>query len=432
MLSALRRLGGWERKSTLRRELVQTQDRLEAIRAEMEQHRAQAKRAEREGTRARRFQELHRQERQRARDLRFQLDVLPRYDYGSLTPGVAPWGEKWRQADGRRMLIWDPLGTAGLAMRLGEAVHRTTAFAVREVTLRQHPFGYPVDLLIPAVGLMDSGLDRLAQESDVIVLFDESFFLDESRPVPAGLEEGLGRFRGRIQELDKPIVFCHYGGLARKFKSHPAYRQAALSCAARIAWEPDLAYPWFDCHYIPIPLDTRRLSHTWSDGRRIGHSPSVRGRKGTSTFLDAVQGLDVEVDLIEGVPHTECLERKRQCNLFFDQAGQERLDSLGIDDVIGWYGNSAIEAAIHGIPTMVHLSEGAFSNARRCGVDVGTGFPLINVPTDAIGIRAAVEAYFCCSPAERAALSSRTREWVQSFHDSRTVAQRFVDICARL
>lgn len=432
MLSALRRLGGWERRSTLRRELVQTQHRLEAIRAEMEQHRAQAKRAEREGTRARRFQELHLQERERARGLSFQLDVLPRYEYGSLTPGLAAWREKWRQAEGGRMLIWDPMGTAGLAMRLAEAIHQATAFAVREVTLRQHPFGYPVDLLFPAVGLMDSGLERLAEESDVIVLFDESFFLDESRPVPAGLKEGLAHFRGRIEELGKPIVFCHYGGLARKFKSHTAYRQAALSCAARIAWEPDLAYPWFDCHYIPVPLDTRRSSHVWSDGRRIGHSPSVRGRKGTSAFLEAVQGLDVEVDLIEGVSHTECLERQRRCNLFFDQAGQERLDSLGIDDVIGWYGTSAVEAAVHGIPTMVHLSEDAFSNARRCGVEVDTECPLINVPTDVVGIRAAIEAYFCCSPAERAALSARTREWVQSFHDSRTVAPRFVDICARL
>jgi hypothetical protein len=465
-------LAGWQRKSTLRRELererikrlrtqdqleairvqaeqhrakarrgvererikrLRTQDQLEAIRVQAEQHRAKARRGvEREQARARSFQELRQQERSRVRDLSFQLKVLPRYDYGSLTPGIAPWGEKWRQAEGRRILFWDPMGMAGMGMRLAEAVHRATAFAVRDVTLRQHPYGYPVDLLFPALGLMDSGLERLVEETDVIVLVDESFFLDESRPVPAGLEADLARFRACIGELGKPVVFCHYGGFARKFKNHPLYRRSALSCAARIAWEPDLAYPWFDCHYIPVPLETQRVSHVWSDGWRIGHSPSVRGRKGTSAFLEAVQGLDVEVDLIEGVSHAECLERQRHCNLFFDQAGQERMDALGVDDVIGWYGTSALEAAVHGIPTMVHLSEDALSNARRCGVDVDAECPFINVPTDAVGIRAVIEAYFRCSVDERAELSARTRAWVQSFHDSATVARRLVDICARL
>jgi hypothetical protein len=111
------------------------------------------------------------------------------------------------------------------------------------------------------------------------------------------------------------------------------------------------------------------------------------------------------------------MRRKADSNVFFDQAGESS---------IGWYANSAVEAAVFGIPTLAHLSEDAFDGAVRGGHDVRERCPIVNAPLDVAGIRATVGRLVELSPRERRDLSLRTRAWVEEFHSFRVVGPQLV------
>ena len=231
-----------------------------------------------------------------------------------------------------------------------------------------------------------------------------------------------------LGKLKKPMVFTAYGGYMRKFASDAQYRDHLATFAARIAMTPDLNYDWFDGHFIPHAIDTEAYLYQWKDGRVLAHSPSTKARKGTEDLLQAVQGLDWEFDLIHGVSHAECMARKQHANLFFDQAGAEIQDKLGISTVIGWYGNSALEAAVFGIPTIAHLSEHAFDGARRAGRDIEQRCGIINTPLGAHGIRETLRRIYDMSNEERQDLSWETRRWIEEFHSYNVCARDLANV----
>ncbi|HZT45914.1 MAG TPA: hypothetical protein VFA24_07005 [Gaiellaceae bacterium] len=352
-------------------------------------------------------------QRRRFKAVKKTLDGLPRYEHGSLTVGVEAWSHRWRQAEGKRVLLFANRDFAGSFFKLAEAINRCTDYAARLVAFQSHPFGYPLDLLYSAASLEPSypGLLDLIGQSDVIQLKDETGFFRGTNKLPPDLLTGSG----------VPVIFTHYGGYARKHADDVAYIEHVRSFAARVALTPDLCFEWFDGSYLPHCVDAHRFEYSWRDGRTVGHSPSTPERKGTAELLEAVRELGLTVDMIHGVGHEECLARKARCNVFFDQAGRESVELLGIDRVIGWYGNSALEAAVHGIPTIAHLSEEALDNAARAGKDVRDSCAIINTPLGADGIRQTIGAFFDLSPDERRELSLRTRAWIEDFHSYEAV-----------
>ncbi len=193
---------------------------------------------------------------------------------------------------------------------------------------------------------------------------------------------------------------------------------------------PDLCYAWFSGHYIPHGIDTERFRYSWTDGTKLGHSPSIPKRKATDELIAAVEGLDLSLDVITGVSHAECLARKQTCSLFFDQAGREA--ALGVSDVIGWYANSALEAAVHGIPTIAHLSDDAFARAAAAGCDIRDTCAIVNTPMGVEGIRETMQELLRLSHADRADLSRRTRGWIEAFHSYEVVGRRLADLYRNL
>ncbi len=347
------------------------------------------------------------------------LDGIPRFEFGSYTPGVDPWSRRWQERPGHRVLLYAFKDYSGSFFKWAEAINDFTDYAARLVVARPHQYGYPGDLLLSTHSEAGyAGLYELLEQADVVHVKDEVGFFDGTNDLPGDL----------LGQLDTPTVFTHYGGYARKYADDPAYAAFVKGFSARIAVTPDLCFEWFDGSYIPQSIDTRRFAYSWQDGRVLGHSPSLQARKGTATLLEAVQGLDLTLDLVEGVPHAECLRRKAAHNLFFDQAGRERVEKLGTDRVIGWYGNSALESAVLGIPTIAHLSEEAFAGAVRAGRDIRERCAILNTPLDVAGMRATIEGYFELSSREKRELSIRTREWIEDFHSHQVVGPQLAAV----
>lgn len=90
---------------------------------------------------------------------------------------------------------------------------------------------------------------------------------------------------------------------------------------------------------------------------RIAHAPTNRQVKSTALLIQAVDrlkadGLDVELDLIERVPWTVCLERKAKADIYFDQ-------------VILGYGCNALEAWGMGIPVIAGAADATLDEMER-------------------------------------------------------------------
>jgi hypothetical protein len=335
-------------------------------------------------------------------------------DEGWLINRQAEWARRWRDAPGRRVLFFAPKDYSGSFFKWAEALNRHTDFAARLVVLSPHEYRYPLDLVPHAVINDDwRSVRTLIEEADVLHLKDEKGFFNRSTPAPPDLLAS--------RRPGTPLVFTAFGGYFRRRWADKAFRRYVAHFDARVAITPDLIYPDFDAEFIPHAIDTDRFPYSWEDGSVVSHSPSTAARKGTNQFFKALnrlrtEGLDLDVDVITGVSHDECLRRKQRSTLFFDQAGREIKHRLGSDTIIGWYGNSAIEAAVFGIPTIAHLSREAFDGARRAGRDIEDACAIINTPYGADGIRGTIQRFFASSPAERFEYSNRTRRWIEDFH----------------
>jgi len=330
-----------------------------------------------------------------------------------------------------------PKDFAGSMMKWAMAINRHTSYAARLLTFTTHELGYAVDLVVPELDSQRHGPAlTLAEEANVLHLKDEfELFLDRGKGDRNAI---LRRIFDTERMRSKATVFTHSGGFAREMQADKSYQDHVLRFDARIAMTPDLNFPWFDGDYIPHAIDTVQFPYCWSDCNHLVHSPSSMIKKGTKEFCQAVATLPAfsewTLDVIQGVTHAECLERKKRASLFFDQAGRQfAMTKSGKDEVIGWYGNSALEAMVHGIPTIAHLSENAFAGAARAGKSIRETCPVLNTPClDVEGMRATLQSFLDISSEERRALSVRTRDWIEQFHSYPAVAADLAMVYDRL
>lgn len=381
--------------------------------------------------RAQGAEKMYRTNRRRANELAAlvrTLDQIPRYDYGSLMPGNQNWAKKWKVTTGHRIALFAKVDYSGSFYKWAAAINEHTPHAARLAVTAPHQFGYSLDLLIPNPNLIKTNWRDLWEEADILHIKDETGFMDGSNRLP---REMLDDFRG-------PVVFTQYGGYARKNGENPAYQEFVRRFDSVISMTPDLCFDWLGAspNYVPHSIDTRLHEYSWLDGPLIGHSPSTRGRKGTEEFLQAIDDIKneygVDVDLIEGVSHEESVARKRHLGLFFDQAGREMANILGTDAVIGWYGNSALEAAVYGVPTVAHLSKSALDGARRAGFSDIDNIPIVNTQLGYEGIRETFMRLLEMTGAERESLARSTRLFIEEFHSQSTVGTRLIDVYRHL
>ncbi len=417
---SLARVTGVEAAIKRRTEAVDARYRseIDALMSEITLQRSRAERAE----------YLYRTNRRAAGAYAQTFDRISKHEYGSLVPGVEAWSRKWRDTRGLRILMFANCDYAGSFYKWTAAINDHTEHAARLVVTIPHHYGYEIDLLLPNPALIKSNWDSLWGEADVLHLKDEIGFFRGPNVLP---QEMLTSFQG-------PKVFTQYGGYARLQQDQAEYREFLSEFDQVVSMTPDLCFEWLGPtpSYIPHSIDSTSMPFRWSDKPLIGHSPSTRARKGTDDFLKAIDLLrvdyEIELDLIEGVSHSEVMNRKQHLGLFFDQAGREVKEELGIDTVIGWYGNSAIEAAVFGIPTVAHMSQNALEGAERAGVKEIQDIPILNTPLGVDGVRNTISSVLDMSVSERTDLAIRTRRFVELFHSQESVARRLDHLYADL
>jgi glycosyltransferase involved in cell wall biosynthesis len=212
---------------------------------------------------------------------------------------------------------------------------------------------------------------------------------------------------------DKPMVFHSHGTEFRVDNTAEILRTTKEYGVQHIVSTIDLTLIDPDAEWLPNPVDIPRLAAMRSLAKRrrlkIAHSPTHRGVKNTDDFLGAVAELDLDVDLIEWTSHDECLQRKSQADIFYDQLH------------IG-YALSAIEAMAMGIPVI----SGAFDPAILMLMNYVYGY-LPFLLTDQSRLRQRISE-MAADPVLRKHFGALGRFHVEKYHDEAKVAAKLVKV----
>ena len=162
-----------------------------------------------------------------------------------------------------------------------------------------------------------------------------------------------------------------------------------------IRWVPE-------AEVIPPGIDLGRIEPAPPSGRSrplIVHAPSSRRRKGTEDVIAACEGLDADLELVEGLHHEEALQRYRTADIVVDQLNA------------GWYGIFAIEAMALGKPVVTFLHDEA---VRRTEEAFDIEVPLVSATKETLRerLRPLVD-----SPLERRIIGAASRAYVEHVHD---------------
>jgi glycosyltransferase involved in cell wall biosynthesis len=227
--------------------------------------------------------------------------------------------------------------------------------------------------------------------------------------VPKSLQFPLLRAKGKRSVM-------HFLGSDIRGKP-PAELAWAKKAGARIVGSYD-AIRWVpDAEVIPPGIDLREYEERPPTDRErpvVVHAPSSRRRKGTEHVIAACAELPVDLRIVEGLRHDEARTQYEEADIVVDQLNA------------GWYGLFAIEAMALGKPVVTFLHDEA---VRRTQEAFGVEVPIVNATketlADALG--ALVD-----SPDERRRRGEAGRAYVETVHDDERVADRLLDLYARL
>jgi glycosyltransferase involved in cell wall biosynthesis len=177
-----------------------------------------------------------------------------------------------------------------------------------------------------------------------------------------------------------------------------------------IRWVPE-------AEVIPPGLDLAAYSPPPPSDRTrplVVHAPSDRVRKGTEHVIDACEELDVELDIVEGLPHREARRRYERADIVVEQLNA------------GWHGVFGLEAMALGKPVVTYLKDDV---VRRTEEAFGVRIPIVSATKETLAeqLRPLVD-----SPAERRRIGAESRAYVERVHDIDKVADRLLALYSRL
>jgi hypothetical protein len=210
-------------------------------------------------------------------------------------------------------------------------------------------------------------------------------------------------------------VYQYLGSDIRgKTREQLAYGLAAdaeiVSSYDAIRWVPhaDVVLPGIEVSQIePAPPSDRKRPI-------VLHAPSSRKRKGTEHIVAAVEGLDAELRVVEGLTHDEAFELYREADIVVDQLNA------------GWYGVFAIECLALGKPVVTFLHDEA---VRRTEEAYGTKVPLVPTTKETLreSLRPLVE-----DVALRQRIGAASRAYAEQVHDIDKIADQLVTLYERI
>ena len=219
-----------------------------------------------------------------------------------------------------------------------------------------------------------------------------------------------------LHALGKKGVYQYLGSDIRgKTREQLAYGLKAdaeiVSSYDAIRWVPDadVILPGVEVAKIAPAIPS-------ADKQRplIIHAPSSRRRKGTEHVVAAVESLDADFRVVEGLTHDEAFELYREADIVIDQLNA------------GWYGVFAIECLALGKPVVTFLLEEA---VRRTEEAYGVEVPVISATAETLRERLRP---LVADAALRHRVGAASRAYAERLHDIDTIAGELIELYERI
>lgn len=274
---------------------------------------------------------------------------------------------------------------AGLGYNLYEALNRE-GVNCRHIVGRAHGYGYKYDILATDEGLIPE-VSKILDDADYILYLGSDWHyqplgIKADASIPKGVWHVGSSYRNQQDFYDRLKGFKYFFGTGM------------TGCQA-------------DYIFLPALIDTSEYAYqdrNWSDKLIIGHSPSTVSAKATDVFIEAMEGLDAEIDVIHGVSYDECMIRKRRCHVFFDQLWAYKL----CNGEVPGYGMSAVEAGAYG------------------SIVLG-GSELLGIHCTRANLRSQIESVINAPVAQKLKWSKDIRKYVVEMHGYEAVVKGFLD-----
>ncbi|KKR29977.1 MAG: hypothetical protein UT63_C0110G0003 [Candidatus Gottesmanbacteria bacterium GW2011_GWC2_39_8] len=243
------------------------------------------------------------------------------------------------------LIINGTIDCAGGKILLCNGFNKYTEHTCRHLVAEETYLQYETDIVLDRCNFFE--VDRLARKADVLMFHMWDF------NTPYGLINWRHYLKG------KKVIFngqsAHEPGkirydLYKSGKLYDYYKDTPVQTVSfhynelvykGTKWVP-IYKPIYDKEYLP------KKDKNFNGTLILGQSPSTPNTKNTEEFVHVFRklkdkGYDIELDIIKDVNHKECLKRKREWHIAFDNMHQ------------GHEGSSAWESASMGIPTLAKL-----------------------------------------------------------------------------
>lgn len=216
----------------------------------------------------------------------------------------------------------------------------------------------------------------------------------------------------------KPIIITTSGSFFRKKEhgGHGTFHSGQyMNATVKTSFETDLLYPEYSDIWTPHPIDSdnQSIEWKWSDPPILMHTPTNRATKDTAFILKVFQHVKsmrkVEIILLEKLPFRKVVEMRKKATIFFDQF------------MVGFYGNSALEAMQYGIPTAAWLSPMATAQASGAL----KGCPVISSEKS---VRGWTNMILKVLDNDLATLSQKSKQWCDNVHGYKAIAKQWDEL----
>ncbi|RMB23579.1 glycosyltransferase involved in cell wall biosynthesis [Haloplanus aerogenes] len=332
-------------------------------------------------------------------------------------------------------VLLGPEGVAGQLVAYADGLTKH-GISVSTLSKTEHEFEYEYDIVIWPNGecsnLWKSRMDRLMTTLKILPKFDV-FHYFSSKSIFANYLDL--RLAGKLNKLrvmsftgssSRIIADCADKNPYLDSKRYPssitdARRKSRLKQLSDVIDVALIQYyeledyiaPYFDTvERVPRAVDTQSIQPCYPESKgpiRIAHAPTNRYLKGTNELIEIVSSFrtgEVILDIIEGVSHTEALDRLSKADIIVDALRQ------------GWYGVVALEGWALGKPVMAYVRGDLMSRYPD-------NIPIVNTNLDSLKEDLLT---LIGDPDLRNEIGRQSRDYVEQHHDQAQVAKQLINI----
>jgi len=326
----------------------------------------------------------------------------------------------------KKIVILSQADFAGSAYQVACAINSVNRFEVRAVTMSNHAFDFPHDVIIPCHPINHPGTSAMNCDNYELVmqLFYDADIIHCWNDIPEDPDFEKG---GIYLSSNKPMMVTMTGSLYRN--EHPRLNSVMKARRYKLVVQnPMLKYPYeIDSIFIPDTVDTKTLQPLQNKNNEKFTLGAYLGFVYSTMHFDwkileeCIKGKDIVLnDYKQKTSWKEHTKIVRNCDAFYH--------GIEISKIVGYIGRSSLEAMAMGVPVITYVNEK--DSIKLSEGKIGNSIPVLNAST-LDQFKNYLDALIKDVDL-RKELGAKGREWVEKYFSFEVVGNMYSDLYAEI